>query len=88
MSVWGKLFKHQGIDMWWGERSPLEIRQRCDRVPGHWVEKDEPRLRVSTNRGKDRASGHSRKHEYICLVCALKDYGLHPFDKNQEQLFA
>ena len=90
MADYGDWFKTDAIWMRWLEASPIKKVSRCDRVWGHLVPADTPRLQVDSLAGPDRKRGKGTKAEYLCSVCALKDYELvppSPLYTDQDELF-
>ena len=86
--TWGEWFRGKGTDMKWLAESPTGVVSRCDRHWGHVVSATSPRLMVDSSQGPLRKRGRGKRHEYVCVACALQYFGVKPPPlDNQERMF-
>ncbi len=86
----GAWFRTKKTDMRWLPKSPTDRTSRCDAVWSHVVPPGVPRLQVDSMGGPVRKRGKGKRHEYLCVQCAMERYGVKPptpvYD-NQGELF-
>ncbi len=85
----GLWFRYEGVWVRWWTASPIHRAAYCEakvcKGETRRVERDELRLEVDNDRGRERIKSRGKKNQWVCFTCAA-DVPNRPMSENQETL--